>query len=580
MTAIFITDDRAEYEQSRQTQRILYVNGFIGDCSFIDKAKLESFNNSLLALEDEASRLMLERLDEDFKNITENGIKFSSNKFIDRLTPSKKLHSLLFNSYKLFVYKKYYFQLVIDRFFAFLSISNPPLHLSLSEEYYLTQELPYNIISSSFRPAFKETYFKLLVKQVYYFFHKLFLNGPNPDNTQLAIFLFDIHNEVDVFRKFIDIAKKENNLDITLVVIESGNSQDKKADASIYKGDNVKVIQLYKQKANLLSNYHGLYEACKQINPLYGIFKKARLCETEDVQYGFINNAIEKLSPKVCMYLNSQELGRVLSNVCAYHQIPSVSVEYAFSFDSYHIEKRIGFDVRACMSEVTSQNWKKHKDPTARHEIIGFCKLDDWSEKTEQKRIAGKKGLFSNNDLTIFFASTWSPNPDSPLLTEKVQIVKELSEVCHRNGWNLIIKKHPSEFDNLLDGIFKNNEYPNQKIFEHSEMSLFDCVYYSDFVCTQNSTVFVEALYLNKPFSYISANGENTWAAMSMFSQEKAVKMWGSVNDYEQFIKDHSEISAYQKLAEDFLALQAKYLYKTDGKASERLMELAKSFIK
>ena len=132
MTAIFITDDRAEYEQSRQTQRILYVNGFIGDCSFIDKAKLESFNNSLLALEDEASRLMLERLDEDFKNITENGIKFSSNKFIDRLTPSKKLHSLLFNSYKLFVYKKYYFQLVIDRFFAFLSIYNTPLHLSLS----------------------------------------------------------------------------------------------------------------------------------------------------------------------------------------------------------------------------------------------------------------------------------------------------------------------------------------------------------------------------------------------------------------------------------------------------------------
>jgi len=128
--------------------------------------------------------------------------------------------------------------------------------------------------------------------------------------------------------------------------------------------------------------------------------------------------------------------------------------------------------------------------------------------------------------------------------------------------------------------VIDRNGFPNQRYFQHHEMSLFDSIYYGDFVCTQNSTAYVEVLYLNKPFSYVTINGDNVWVNASYFAQEKEVHTFGSVHEYEQYVMANMEDGAYQKLLEDFQRLQTKYLYKTDGKSTERLLELTKSFVK
>ena len=579
MVDIFITDSRDRYGESKHHDKILYREGFIEECSFINKAGVEEFNNSLVGLEDEASRLMLERLDKDTQSIIEKGLTFGANPFISARPATEKIHSLLFNFHKHFVLRKYLMQLVLERLFVLLSSPKLPLILYLSEDYYLTQEMPFDIRSATYYKSFKNVYLKFLVKQAYYFFRRLFSKSPAIAKTQIAIVMYDIHNEFELFKKFMELAKKQNKVAITIIVVDSGNPPQKKVDTSMYTGGNVRTVQLYEQKANLMSDYTDFYAACRKVDPLYSIFKKARLCEIEDVQYGFTDNVISQLSPDVCLYINIQEFGRVVANVCAKHNIPSMCVEYAFAFDTYTMEKRIRFDLRACMSEITAQNWIKHKDPTPRHEVTGFCKIDDWSEKLALRQKSNER-LFDNNKRTILFASTWAPNPRSPLLVEKGIIVKELSEVCHRNNWNLIIKKHPSEFDTLVSEVFEQNKYPDQKIVEHNEMSLFDCIYYSDFVCTQNSSAFIETLYLNKPFSYITANGENVWAKLSYFSREKAVRTFDSVKEYEQYLIANSGEEAYQKLLAEFMKLQEKFLYKTDGKASERLLALAESFVK
>ena len=580
MVEIFITDSRERYAQSQYPDRILYLDGFIGECTFISKEDLEDFNGILVGLDDEASRLMLIQLDADTKSIIDNKLNFGANRFISRLPAVEKIHSTLFNFHKHFVLSKYLFQIVLDKFFARFSIARLPLIIEMSEDYYLTQELPYEIKTALYYPAFKNVHPRFLAKQVFYFFHRLFRKSSKIKKTQIAIVLYDIHNEFDLFKRFMELAKKENKVAITIIVVDSGNPMDKKVDTKMYEGGNVKVVYLYDQKANLLSNYNDFYAVCRKLNPLYSIFKKSRLSELEDIQYGFTNNVLSKLMPNVCLYVNIQEFGRVVANVCANYNIPSICVEYAFAFDTFYMEKRIRFDVRACMSEVTAQNWVKHNDPTPRREIIGFCKIDDWSDKLIARQQSTDKRPFDNNNRTILFASTWAPNPNSPLLTEKVKIVEQLSDVCHRNGWNLIIKKHPSEFDKMVDTVFEKNKYPGQRIYEHREMNLFDCVYYSDFVCTQNSSAFVEALYLNKPFSYITANGENLWANMSYFSREKEVGTFGSVAEYEQYLLANAGEEAYKKLLAEFMKLQTKFLYKTDGKASERLLALAESFVK
>ena len=581
MVDIFITDSLEKYNKSISKKKILYKGGCISECSFVSKSEIEDFNNTLMGIEDEANKLMLLQLDADTKQIISTNIKFRTNRFIEWLSPSEKIHSTFFTFYKHFVYNKYCFQFVFDRFFTHFSIPKQPLSLVLSEDLYLTKELPYNIVSASYYRSFKNVYFSLFLKQIYYFFHRLFFRLEPISKCQIAIFLYDIHNEFDLFKRFIELAKKQNKLSITIVVVDSGNPLDKRVNTKQYEGANVTIINLYDRKVNLVSNYKEFYSICRKINPLYHIFKRARFCESQDVQYGFVANVISKLSPDVCMYVNYQEFGRVVSNVSAYYHVPSICVEYSFFQDSYNIEKRIKFDVRACISEVTVFNWKKHNDPTLRHVITGFCKIDDWSEKLEMKKQSPvNQKLFANSNLTILFISTWDPNPKSPILTEKVKIAEQLLNICIHNNWNLIIKKHPSEFDNLIQDFFHDNSPVNFKIFEHHEMSLFDCIYYSDFVCTQNSTAFIEALYLNKPYSYITLYGENVWAKKSYFSREEVVKTFNGVKEYEQYIQQNSNEESYRKLLDEFMKLQAKYLYKTDGKASERLLELTQSFVK
>jgi|GEM_PF-3233297 len=580
MVDIFITDSRDKYQQNLQPHRIIYSNGTIEECSFIDKSDIEEFNGTLIGLEDEAHRLMLEKMDEDVQTIIDKNYQFDSNSFISRLPAAEKVYSTLFSYHRHFAVKKYLFQLVLDRFFLRFSIQAPILTLALSEDYSLTRDLPYNIKSAGYSPAFKNIYSRYLIKQGYYFLYHLFSQKKKLQKTNIAIFLLDIPNEFDLIRRFVELIKKQDRLKLTIVLIDSNNPADKRVDPSQYIGPNVEVTYLHHHKKALLTNYSSFYSVCSKLDPLYSVYKKARICEQEDILYGFTDELMSTIRPDVCLYLNIQEYGRVMANVCAAYNIPTICVEYAFAFDTYIMEKRIRFDVRACMSEVTAQNWRKRKDPTPRHEIIGFCKIDDWQEKLAIRKSATEQKPFDNSKRTILFVSTWAPNPNSPLLTEKAKIAEELSEACHRNGWNLLIKKHPSEFDTLVNDVFNRNKYADQKIVEHAEMPLFDCVYYSDFVCTQNSSAFVETLYLNKPFAYITVHGVNLWANLSYFSREKIVGNFSSIGEYEQYLLANSGDEAYEKLVAEFMKLQTKFLYKTDGNASERLLELASSFVK
>ena len=579
MVNIFITDSRDKYNQSKYPDKILYRNGFIGESSFIDKLDIDAFNNSLIGLEDEANRLMLEKLDQDTELIIKKNLNFGANRFIAKLPPKEKIHSLLLNLHKTFVTNKYLFQLVFDRFYTYFSIHDGAMILLLSEHYYLTQDITHNVKSASYYNAHKNAYLKFLFKQVYYFiYHMVF--PKKTTKTDIAVFLLDQPNEFDVIKKYIQLISEQGKYNMTIAFIDNGTPIDKRADASNYISDNINVTYLHYHKGRLNTNYNDFYSVCKEINPLYRIYKRARICESLDVQYGFMNNVIMSCSPHVCLYMNTQEHGRIMANVCAYYNIPSICVDYSLFFDTYNIEKRIKFDVRACISDVSVSNWEKHKDPTPRHVVTGFCKIDDWHEKLIKRQQSDKDKPFDNNKLTILFASTWAPNPNSPLLMEKVKIIEQLSEMCTQNDWNLIIKKHPSEFDNLISDYFHENISTNVKIVEHHEMSLFECIYFSDFVCTQNSTAFIEALYLNKPFSYLSVIGENVWANMSSFSKEKQVGTFGSIKEYEQYIiANTKDENSYLKLCVAFQDLQIKYLYKIDGKASERLLALTQTFL-
>ena len=67
---------------------------------------------------------------------------------------------------------------------------------------------------------------------------------------------------------------------------------------------------------------------------------------------------------------------------------------------------------------------------------------------------------------------------------------------------------------------------------------------------------------------------------MSSFSKEKQVGTFGSIKEYEQYIiANTKDENSYLKLCVAFQDLQIKYLYKIDGKASERLLALTQTFL-
>lgn len=573
MEEVFITDDPEIYLNAVHKNKLLFAEGYFRESSFISGEQLASFNSEQLGLEDEANRLMLEQFDADLKRFTDSDLNFRSNKFIAGLPYNEKMHSLLFKFYKSFVLRKYILELGVERLFRAFPSFDPVLLLNLSENFITAKDFAYPVKSADYRDSYGKQQNKLWLRQLYYFARRYLLPSKALPQADIAIFIVDIPNEVDLFAKFAELIKERTDLSVCFVMMESGNAKEKKAEVSQYHAVNIHSTYLHWHKAFMPVNYNGFYRFCEKINPSFSIFRKARLSETEDPKYAFMNRVIDRLQPRLCIYINNQEEGRMMSNICRYRHIPSLYIDYAFFFDTYTTERRIRYDIRACISQVTVQNWIKHKDPTPKFEITGFCRIDSWHSRKKFKADLPK--LFDNDHRTIFFASTWAPNPYSPLLSEKVKITEQLSEACHRNGWNLIIKKHPSEFDNAVEEIIGKNNYANQRVIEHAEMPLFNCIAYADFVCTQNSSVFIEALYLNKPFAYLTIYEENAWANMSYFAKEEKVGKFNRIRDFEAYIKMYESEPNYKKLQQELLGLQEKFLFKTDGCSSARLLELA-----
>lgn len=585
---LFISDTDTGYAENKSTYKFLF-RGYI-----IEKWNLpnspDNFNLALNSIEYSAADAMHLELNAALDKLENK--KLSHNKFVATRKLKRDIHfSLLYNSYWQLVIKKHVLRLVLEKLIQLVPEKISEIELDLNEEFSLA-EIDFHTFFEgiNLKYHFRENKTSLLqqVKPIlknwaYYAYHtakKLSGYGltKHPNKKNILLLIYDVPSLHIVMERFYELVNESKNVHLTIVALSSGIAKNKAIDVQYLSGKNITVLDYTLFRKGNSQNHHDLYNLLESWHPAYKLIRKQKLIENLEDHYAWVGTAIEKLKPDVCFTLGVLEISRVISDVARYYKVPSVNVDYGlFTDDPLFMQSNIKFDIRACISEMNAGIWKNRKDPSTAHHLIGFCKLDSYRHVTIDREVLFHKLNFNSASKTIFFASSWAAANKSYNL-EKQRIVSELAQLCHKNNWNLLIKKHPAETDSLINELIHTLNFKQQVVLEHSELKLEEAISLSNFVTTQSSSMVADTLYFEKPFCFLSstANG-NITDFYTTFKSDKLIETFSNSRDFEVFVQQLSSPNEFKNWLQNVNQVKEKYLYQTDGKASERLLHLLKS---
>ncbi len=568
---ILLTNSAEVYEQSN-TDKFLTDGFVIVRSSVFDEKQIAEFNAKLNGTENEASRLMIQELE----FVCHNFPNFKASAFLEtRKSNYDKAYALLYANFKEYITRKYLIELLVEHLLQ--TVQKPvSFNFNFDEAYQsmLFSEKLRTIGEIEIRTS-KHPASKRLLKKVFYTWSrfKRRKKQPNkPGKIRIGLFIFDTANDIELFKTFFKLVKSDSTVHLDIIQIESGISPEFAASALPYACENISVYKLQDFRAPLIGGYDDFNKTLGKTFPQYIHFANAHHQLSSETYSSFINAALSELKPQVVLYDNTGEVGRQLTDTARYHKIKSANVEYGlFSNDFIHMASNIKYDVRFCLGEESISIWKDKKDPTEKHIPVGFLKLDH-SKPANTDPISE----FENHDFNkiIFFASTWS-GTNSLYNLEKTTIVKELIELCDKNSWGLIIKKHPAETDTLIDQM-KAVKQSNVFLYQHHEAQLFEILEKCDIVCTQNSSITAEALLHHKPTIFYNKSAQAGLAELIPMSKEPFVYFASNPDQFEEIVTNKIP-SLSSEIYENTLS---KYLYKTDQKASFRVLEELKQLCK
>lgn len=564
---VLLTDSEEVYAQ-HDAPKILTDGFVILSSTLLSDEKIAHFNAKLNGIENEAARLMIAELEE----VCTHFPTFRTHRFLEtRQSNYDKAYSLLYPNFKDFVTKKFLIELLVERLISELDEPTTfAFNLSQSYRSLAFSELgnEEGLLELRSTPKSPE---KRLLRDIFYRTETLkrrFKKQPvRNQKYRIGLFIFDTINDTELFETFFELVKNDKDVHLDIVQMESGIAPDKVSSAQKYAGENINVYKLQDFRAPLIDATNDFERVLTQHYPQYAHFVGTQHNRSNATYTAFIDAALKTLQPQTVLYDNTGEVGRYLSDVARYYGIKSANVEYGlFSNDFIHMASNICYDVRFCLGEASVATWKDKKDPSLKHVPIGFIKLD------HSEQISAQGDDFSwtannNFEQLIFFASTWA-GTNSLYNIEKTAVVKELSARCKANNWGLIIKKHPAESDTLLDQL---DEIKADHVFlyQHHEAQLFQLLNRCDIVCTQNSSITVEALLHGKPTVFYNKSEQEGLAELVPMSQEPFVFFVHDSAGFEQVVK-HS-IPLLDKVI--YTKSLNKYLYKTDQNASFRLLD-------
>ncbi|MEQ9232056.1 MAG: hypothetical protein RIF46_15335 [Cyclobacteriaceae bacterium] len=127
------------------------------------------------------------------------------------------------------------------------------------------------------------------------------------------------------------------------------------------------------------------------------------------------------------------------------------------------------------------------------------------------------------------------------------------------------------ENDGIAKAIIKHE---NQVALSHDEVTAMECVYVSDVVVSQGSSIVLDALFYLKPFVTLSQSDELVITDFMPIANESFVFKALEMNELES--KLTNILNERDNLQSSMRKVRDHYLFKTDGLASLRVFDLIK----
>ncbi|MBP1908195.1 glycosyltransferase family 52 [Methanolobus bombayensis] len=204
--------------------------------------------------------------------------------------------------------------------------------------------------------------------------------------------------------------------------------------------------------------------------------------------------------------------------------------------------------------------------------VTGQPRYDSlFQRKMEKSCVFTKQELDLPSDKKLVLLATQPVSDDQrwALIYSVCNTIRDNSEIL------LMIKPHPSESNDLHEKVVHETQIQNYMFCEN--MDIIDLVNVCDVLITIHSTVALEAMFFEKPVITVNYSGQED--IMSYAEEGAAIGVY-SFNELtlalDKALHDDYLISQLRKKQKVYLH---DYLYRIDGKASERIVTIAETLV-
>ena len=178
-----------------------------------------------------------------------------------------------------------------------------------------------------------------------------------------------------------------------------------------------------------------------------------------------------------------------------------------------------------------------------------------------------KESFSTGKEKLIVFASG-GVLQDSEIIPALIKAVDEISDV------RLIIKAHPLADVKLLKKIVKSTKSKKVKVL--IDVNLYELLKISDLLVSVASTVVIEAMLFDKPVMLINV----VKCPIPYAEMGGAYAVFETKDIKDGLIRCLNDKELQKKLKIGRKRFLRDYLYKLDGKASERIVKIIKDYLK
>ena len=272
----------------------------------------------------------------------------------------------------------------------------------------------------------------------------------------------------------------------------------------------------------------------------------------------------------VCVVSEDTVPEKILTSVAITLKVPIIRIQEGI-FNPSSCPKRVKADKFAVMGASAANQLIKCGVSNDKIEITGqprFDNLYQLKKHHDKRKTIEKLGLVENKKIVVLATQPVNECETRALLCCVYSTIKEFPDI------QLIVKPHPAESIDLHEDVAKITSIKNYII---SCDDIHELLNICDTLITIHSTVALEAMLFGKPVITINLTGKKDriayaqeGAAIGIYSEDMlALALKNALYDDE----------VRNNLARNQEKFSYEYTYKFDGKASERIVELAERLV-